>query len=122
MSSPAPGRRTLRSVEEATAAVTAALRDVASDNPVQAVRRIAAVARRCELPGESSWEAFRWNAEKAVRPYFERRKLPAAKAATWAVLDPYFGQLSTRELPEAPSPRTRRRRGPGTVVVAGGAR
>ena len=106
---------------EATAALAAALKDVEPDNPVQAVRRVAAVARRCRLPAGTSWEAFRWEAEKAVRPYFKRRDLPAAKAATWAVLDPYFGQLAGEKEPG----RRRRptgKRGRTAVAIAGGAR
>ncbi len=91
--------RPFRTMQEAAAALAAALKDVEPDDPVHAVQRVATIARRCRLPGDSSWEAFRWAAEKAVRPYFDRRALPPAKAATWAVVDPYFGQLDREEDP-----------------------
>lgn len=113
----------LRTVPEATAALTEELAGVAPDNPVHAVRRIASVARRCRLPADSSWEAFRWAAEKAVRPFFQRRNLPASKAATWAVVSPYFGQLGGEAGAEGcrrSSPP--RARNATAVSVAGGAR
>jgi len=118
--------RPLRTVEEAKEALRASLQALGpenQDNPVAAVRAVATVARRCRLPAPSSWEAFRWVAETEVRPYFERRDLPAAKAATWAVLDPYFGELQDGSAPDEPS-RKNPRRTPSraTVSLAKGAR
>lgn len=74
-------------------ALHAELAKVEPDNPVAAVRTVARVARQLDLPCRSAWDGFRWAAQQAVEPFFERRDMPPAMAAVWAVTDPYYGQL-----------------------------
>lgn len=57
-------------------------------NPVGAARALQRVAARHELPLTTSRDAFRWGAEKALRPFFaSMAPEEAAKAVTWLALD-----------------------------------
>lgn len=84
-------------LKSAQRALRSELEDVAADNPVAATRRVARIARRFEPQAATSWEAFRFAAVQELRPYFEARKVDPAKAAVWAVVDPYYGQLDRGE-------------------------
>lgn len=91
-----------------------ALADVEPDNPVAATRMVARVARSYRPETRSQWEAFRFTAVKALRPFFEARDMDPAKATAWAVVDPYHGQLqrhgtSTPPREETPPDRSGRR-------------
>ena len=66
-------------------ALTKALEDV--DNKVGAGRAVGQVARRFRPVAPTSWEAFRFAAQKAVEPWFKRE----AKAVVYTIVDPYFG-------------------------------
>ncbi len=62
--------------------------DGGTRNPVGAARALQRVAARHDLPSPSSRDAFRWKAEKALRPYFAcLTPENAAKAVTWLALD-----------------------------------
>lgn len=75
----------------------AALARVSPDNPVAATRAVARVARGFRPRAPTEWEAFRFSAVQALRPYFERRDMDPAKAAAWAVVDPVYGRLDRGE-------------------------
>lgn len=79
-----------------------ALRNVDPDNPVAATRKVARIARRFRPEANSSWEAFRFAAAKRLHPFFEERDMDPAKAAAWAVVDPYYGRLERDEDPTPP--------------------
>ena len=124
-----PSNAPIQTVAEAKAALDSGLRGLGpenADNPVAAARVVAGVARRCQMPTRSSWEAVRWAAARALQPYFDRRDIPASKAVAWAVVDPFFGLMRESPLHEGlrPGPRahidqpTAQR---GSVTVAGGA-
>lgn len=87
----------MRTVRDAKEGLEDALERVDSDNPVAATRAVAGVARRFEPETSSSWEALRFAAVQALRPYFEARPMDPAKAAAWAVCDPFYGQLARDE-------------------------
>lgn len=67
------------------------------DNPVAAVRAVRRVVARLPARYKGQRDAIRWEAELAVRPFFEADLRPflgedgaplkAAKAAIWAALD-----------------------------------
>jgi hypothetical protein len=97
--------REYRTSEEAVHKLQEALQGV--DNPVAAARALRRVAARFR-PGESiSWDAFRWAAEKLVKPLLDGM----AKPVTWAVLDADFGRLQGdgrhHRVPDGPSPSVR---------------
>ena len=80
----------IRTVEEATTGLRRELAEVegGSRNPVGAARALQRVAARHTLEFEGQRDAFRWEAEKLLRPYF--RDLDpdqAAKAIAWLALD-----------------------------------
>jgi alkanesulfonate monooxygenase SsuD/methylene tetrahydromethanopterin reductase-like flavin-dependent oxidoreductase (luciferase family) len=57
-------------------------------NPVGAARALQRVASRHPLPLATSRDAFRWGAEKALRPFFASlAPEQAAQAVTWLALD-----------------------------------
>lgn len=94
-------RSTLHTVSEGTQALLDALDGVEAENPVAATRAVASVARRFRPAAPSSWEAFRFTAVQALRPYFEARPINPAKAAAWAVCDPWYGKLERDESDES---------------------
>lgn len=85
---------------EATEALEEALADVEPDNPVAATRAVARVARRFRPGASTEWEAFRFAAVRALRPYFDARDMDPAKAAAWAVVDPHYGRLEREDDPD----------------------
>lgn len=69
------------SVDDAKAALSDALEGV--DNPTGAARALARVARRFEPDAETSRDAFRHAATKALEPWFNSNAKPVA----WALVD-----------------------------------
>jgi len=57
-----------------------------TDNPVGAARAVRRVAARFPLGHDSQREAFRWEAEKLLRPRFGGDE-KTAKAVTWLACD-----------------------------------
>lgn len=84
-----------QSLERARQTLEEALED--ADNPVAATRALRRVAARFQFRYDDQRKAFRWKAEKLLRPFFEPSFRPfigsdgialkAAKAAVWVALD-----------------------------------
>ena len=93
------------SVADAKAALEQEL--LTADNTVAAARALRSVAGRFRPAEAISWDAFRWSAEKLVKPLLDGM----AKPVTWAVLDADFGRLqgagSHHRVPDGPSPSVR---------------
>lgn len=85
-----------------------ALRDALEgvDNPVAAARALQRIAARHRLQYKGQPDAFRWEAEKLLRPFFEPEIQPfadvegaankACKATVWLALDAAWAERANR--------------------------